>query len=151
MRFTVGVYRLALDELHREVGQAVGRGAAVEQAADEWMVEAGEDLALVAEAPDDRLGVHAALEDLQRHPLLEGVVAPDREIHRAHAAAAQLSDQAVRADAAALNRLLGQQCGRWFVVARSHVLSILAPMALLILLLLLMPLFAILASLWTGL
>ena len=91
----------------------------------------GEDLALVAEAADDRLGVHAALEDLERHALLEGVVAADRQVDGAHAAAAQLADQAVRADAAAVNRFLEQQVRTVFrgrAESRSEYISAL-PMA----------------------
>ena len=63
------------------------------------MVEAGEDLALGAEAPHDRLGVHAALEDLEGDALVEHVVVAHRQEHGAHAALAQLADQPVGADA----------------------------------------------------
>ena len=97
-RLAVLVDRLPFDELHGEVGQAVGRGAAVEQSADVGMVEAGENLALVAEAADDRVGVHAALEDFERHALLERVVAADGKVDGAHAAASQLFDETVGAD-----------------------------------------------------
>ena len=102
-RLAVLVDRLPLDELHREVGQAVGRGAAVEQAADVGMVEAGEYLALVAEAADDRVGVHAALEHFERDAFLEGVVAADGKVDGAHAAASQFPDEAIRTDSHAVD------------------------------------------------
>ena len=89
LRVAVVDDRLALDVLHHEVGQAVRRRAAVEQAGDVRVLEAGEDLPLVPEAPHDRLGVHAALEHLDRDALLELVVVADAEVHRAHAAAAE--------------------------------------------------------------
>src|SRR5205085_1967968 len=49
-RLAVLVYGLALDVFHDEVWQAVGGRAAVEQAGDVRMIEAGKDLAFVAKA-----------------------------------------------------------------------------------------------------
>ena len=49
----VPVDRLALDELHREIGLAVVGDAAVVERRDVGVVEAGQDLALVAEAAQD--------------------------------------------------------------------------------------------------
>ncbi len=84
---------------HDEVGEAVGGGAAIEQARDVRMVEPGEDLPLGAEAPHDRLGVHPAFQDLERDTFVERVVVAHREINRAHAALAELAHEAVGADA----------------------------------------------------
>ena len=94
--------RLAFDVLHREVRPAVRRAATVEQARDERMLEAGENLPLVAEAADDAVGVHAALEHLDRHALLERIIVADAEIHGAHAAMADLANQAIRAKTSVL-------------------------------------------------
>ena len=66
MRVAVVVQRLPFDKLHDEVRQAVVSGAAVEQAGDVWMIERGEDLSLFAEAAQDEVGVHAALDQLDR-------------------------------------------------------------------------------------
>ena len=91
--------RHAFHVLHDQVGQAVGGRAAVEQTGDVRMVEAGENLALGAEAPHDRLGVHPAFEDLEGDALMEHVVVAHRQEHGAHAALAQLADQPVGANA----------------------------------------------------
>src|SRR6202030_833524 len=58
--------RLAVPPFEREVWTAVGTGAAVEQAREVRMVEAGEDLALAHEAPHDRLRIHGAPDELER-------------------------------------------------------------------------------------
>ncbi len=63
------------------------------------MVEAREDLALGAEAPHDRVGVHPAFEDLDGDALVEHVVVAHGEEHGAHAALPQLAHQPVGADA----------------------------------------------------
>ena len=63
------------------------------------MLEGGEDLPLVAEAAQDLVGVHAALDDLERDALLELLVRALGQIDHAHAAAADLLDDAVRPDA----------------------------------------------------
>ena len=52
----------------------------------------------------DLVRVHAPLDQLERRPLLEPSVRPLGEIHRAHAAAPQLPQHAVRADAHPLER-----------------------------------------------
>ena len=89
---------LALDVLHGEVRQTVGRRPAVEEAGDVRVLEAGEDLTLVAEAADDGIGVHAAFEDLDGDALLVRVVAADGQIDRPHAATSQLATQTIRPD-----------------------------------------------------
>ena len=70
------------------------------------MIEAGEDLALIAEAADDRVGVHAALEHLERDAFLEGVVAADGKVDGAHPAASQFPDEAVRTDPHAVDAVV---------------------------------------------
>ena len=70
-----------------------------------WL-EAGEDLALVAEAAEDGVGVHPALDQLDRDALLKRVVCPLGEIDGAHAAASDLADDAVGADPSADRRAL---------------------------------------------
>jgi hypothetical protein len=70
---------------------------------DVGMVEAGENLALVAEAADDGVGVPAALEHLERDALLERVVAADGEVDRTHPPASQFPDEAVWTDPQAVD------------------------------------------------
>ena len=120
-RFGVLDQRRAVDELHHQVRPAVGRRAAVEQPGDVGMVEAGEDLPLGAEAADDGIGVHPALQHLEGDALVERVVVADGEIDRAHAALAQLADQAVGTDARferRVERVVGLRSGR--VVRHGH-------------------------------
>ena len=88
--------RLPFDVLHGEVRPAVRRAATVEQARDERMLEAGENLPFVPEAPHDAVGVHAALEHFDRHALLERIIVADTKIHGAHTAMTDLPNQAVR-------------------------------------------------------
>ncbi len=86
------------------------------------MLEAGEDLPLVPEATHDAVGVHAALEHLDRHALLERVIVADAEIHGAHAAMTDLANQAVRTKASVLTdvgRTVGREGGTG-VVGRAH-------------------------------
>jgi hypothetical protein len=91
--------RSALDELHHQIRQAVRRAAAVEQARDVRVIQAGEDLPFGAEPPHDRLGVHSALEDLQGDALVEDVVVAHGQEDRAHAALAELAHEPVGAQA----------------------------------------------------
>jgi hypothetical protein len=48
----------------------VGRRATIEQADDVRVLESGQDLALVAEPPEDGIGVHPALDQFSRHFLV---------------------------------------------------------------------------------
>ena len=84
--------------LHDEVGPALGCASPVEDLGDGGMVHEGECLALRLEAGDHLLGVHACLDDLQRHP------ASDRfellgQPHLAHPAFADDLEKPVRPDA----------------------------------------------------
>ena len=89
-----------LDVLHDEEGQRVVGGAAVEDAGDRGMLEAGEDLAFAGEAAQHLGGLELRVDQLERHPLLE-VVLPHRQVDRSHAAAGDQALDAVGADAAA--------------------------------------------------
>ena len=60
------------------------------------VIEAGQDLAFVPEAADDRLAIHAALEDFDGDQFPKDVVGADTEIDGAHAAASELADQSIR-------------------------------------------------------
>ena len=97
----VGVDGLALDDLHREVGEAVGRRAPVEEPGDGGVLEPGEDGPLAEEPPDDDVGVEPPLEQLERDALVERPVGPLGEVHDAHPAAPDLAHDPVRPDAAA--------------------------------------------------
>ena len=98
VRIAVVDDRLPFDVLHREVRPAVRRAATVEKTRDERMLEAGEYLPLVPEAADDAVGVHAALEHLDRHALLERIIVADAEIHGAHSAMTDLANQRATED-----------------------------------------------------
>src|SRR5665213_1795019 len=87
--------------LHGEEGDAVGGGPAVEQAGNIRVIQICEDLALVAEAAQDFLGVHAALDDFEGDLLDVFLVVAEGEIDGAHAAAAYLADDAIGAEALA--------------------------------------------------
>ena len=99
----VGVFgnRPALDVLHHEVGAAVVAYAAVVQPGDVGMLQGGEDLALVAKAAQDLVGVHATLDQLDGDPLLELLVRAVGQVDGAHAAPADLLEYPVRAQALA--------------------------------------------------
>ena len=98
MGVTVLGDRHAVDVLHREVRLSRVAHAAVEQACDVRMVEAREDLTLRSEPPIDLVGVHPALDELERDALLELAVRPLRQIHGAHATAPELPDNAIWAN-----------------------------------------------------
>ena len=101
----------AFDVLHHQVGKAVGRGSAIDQRGDVGMVKAGEHLALQAEAAQDFLRIHAALDQLDRHLLLEFVVEARGQPHRSHASAADALLQFVGSDAMARRILLNVDAG----------------------------------------
>src|SRR3982751_6462650 len=67
------------------------------------MIEAGQNLALGAEAGEDAIGVHAALHQFDSNLLLILVVGANGEIDSAHAASAYLADDAIRTEALALD------------------------------------------------
>ena len=82
------VDRLSFYVLHDEVRPTVIRHAAVHQSCDVRVVERGENLALGTEPLEHEIGVHAALDELDRDLLLILAVSPLGEIHGPHAAPA---------------------------------------------------------------
>ena len=109
VRVAVPVERHAVDVLHGEERLAVVGEAAVEQAGDVRVVQAGKDLALALEALDDRPRRGAPSDELEGNPLLELSIRPLGEEDGAHPATAQRPQDAVRPDALALGR---QDAGR---------------------------------------
>ena len=94
------VDRLAIDQLHDQVGHAVVGAAGIEQLGDARMIEAGEHAPLEAEPLDDR-GRAPRRQDLDRGPPVELVVVALRREHDAHAAAADFRDQPIGAEPSA--------------------------------------------------
>ena len=75
----------------REIRLTLRSGTAVEQARDVGMLEARQDLTLVAEAIEQLLGGEAGAHQLQRGALGEAALDTLRQIDRAHAALCQQS------------------------------------------------------------
>lgn len=71
------------------------------------VLELGQDLALVAEAPRDGLGVQSAPDDLDRDLFLEGLIGARGQVHHPHTTLADLPDHSVRTDQAAGRQGLG--------------------------------------------
>ena len=88
-----------VDVLHDEVRPPVVGAAAVEQAGDVRVVEARQDLPLLAHPGEDVPGVEAPPHQLQGHVLAEGAVVPVGEVDVGETAAAELAQDAVGADA----------------------------------------------------
>src|SRR3546814_616761 len=88
--------RFAFDVLHDEVRPPVGQAAAVHHVGNSGVFELSQDSALLAEARDQAAS-DAVMHDLDRHPLLELAVAALAQVHRTHAAATDLADDAVPA------------------------------------------------------
>ena len=99
--------RLALDVLHDEVGKAVLGVAAVQQARDVGVVEAGEDLPFLTKSAENEVGVDAALDDLDRHALLVLLVGANGEVDVPHPTAPEQAVHPVRSNALARG-LLGR-------------------------------------------
>ena len=93
--------------------------AAVQQARDIGVVQGGQDLALLLEAPQHFLAAGLGAHDLERDLFAEGVVGAHGQIHGTHTALADLAEYLVWTDAAAFQavRILrrdgrpGQQVG----------------------------------------
>src|SRR5512143_1737885 len=90
--------RNTIDELHGEPRTPIGRDAAVDEASDVGMAQAGEDLPLGEKAPVRLDGVETATHELERHALLKLPVGTLGDVDRAHPTARQLDDHAVRPD-----------------------------------------------------
>ena len=98
-RAAVGGDRHALDPLHDEEGTAVGRSTPPSSSrAMPGCCEPRQDLPLAQEAARAiSSAVHAVPQQLERHPLLELAVGPLGQVDLAHAAAAELAEQAIGA------------------------------------------------------
>src|SRR2546425_4864468 len=55
------------------------------------MIQGGEDLALFAKAPQDEVGIHTALDQLNRYPLVEFKVGACGFVDSSHASASNLA------------------------------------------------------------
>jgi hypothetical protein len=97
----VHVDRRAFDVLHHEVRRAVLARAAVEHTRDVRVLELREQAALAAETLQHLRAVEPGAQQLERRALFEVAALAPREVHRAHAAAAQPAFDAPRADARA--------------------------------------------------
>jgi hypothetical protein len=62
------------------------------------MIERREDLPFRVEVPQYRIGIHAALDELDRYALLVLLVRALREVHGTHAAAAEPLQDLILAD-----------------------------------------------------
>ena len=104
----VGVDRLAVDELHDEVGQAVLGAAGIQQAGDGLVLaEHGQDLHLRAEAPEQVARGHGAPQHLDRDLMAE-LGLTHGEVDVAHAAAALQALHPVGAELLADEGILGR-------------------------------------------
>ena len=103
--------RHAVDEFHREVGRAVGREAAIQQARHAGMIEPGEQGALAQEARPE-VGPEPGVDELQRGVLLEGGVVARGAVDGAHAAASEHARDAPRADGSGQRRVVETLEGR---------------------------------------
>ncbi len=85
------------------------------------MFETGQNLALMAEAAQDLFGIHAAFDHFDGNEFVELIVVALRQVHRAHAAAADLAHHAVGAQARAYKgRLFIQHGGGFGMDGRFH-------------------------------
>jgi hypothetical protein len=120
MTIAIGIDRLAFDELHHEIRLPALRRAAVDEARDVGVLERGESLTLAAEAPQDLVGVHAALDDLERDALHEFTVGARREVDDAHAAARETALESIAPDRAADHVVLRRIRDRARVRGQQH-------------------------------
>jgi len=100
---------VALQQLHREEHQPLGRGAEVADV-DHVLVADARRRARLLHEPLDEVGLarELAVQHLERHLLLEQVVG--REVHRAHAALAELLlDQVAAGERAPEQRILARR------------------------------------------
>jgi len=94
----VAVDRATFDVLHDHERPPVRGAAAVDQPGDARVTERGQDLTLLLEPQQDLVGVGPRPQQLDGDGLLELTVGALGQIDRAHAAAAQLPQQAPGAD-----------------------------------------------------
>jgi hypothetical protein len=75
------------------------------------VIERGQDLPFVAEAAEDEVGVHSALDQLDRCALAELIVRSNCQVYRAHSAPPDFADEFVSADAPPDHRVELQRDG----------------------------------------
>ncbi len=90
----------SVDILHDEIGNVFGGGAAVEEASDIGMLEAGEDLAFATETLENELGIEAGLDEFDGDLGFVLFVGSGGEIDSAHATTTEFADEGVGSDAA---------------------------------------------------
>src|SRR4051812_30364494 len=95
MLFCVSVKSFAPDIFHDEIGQSVISGSAIEQAGDVGMFERRKNLPLVLKTIQDRLGVHPALDQLDRDDHSELLIGAFGQVDIAHASSADALEQPV--------------------------------------------------------
>jgi hypothetical protein len=103
----VRVDRLTLDELHREVRQPVSGQSSVDEMRDAWMLEQRQDAPFLDKASQYCLTRPDVPHELECHALLEFCALSFGEIHDAHAAGAELAEDAEWADALRSRRRCG--------------------------------------------
>ena len=86
----VAVDRLAVDQLHDQVRQAVCGGAAVEDLGDPGMIQCGEDLPLDAQPPPSLVVQGAGDDELDGDLAVEGLVVAHRSVDGTHPTFADL-------------------------------------------------------------
>ena len=92
---------LAVHRLQRQIGLAVAGQAGVIEAGDMGVGQAGQDVAFAGKALRHRAGQQVGMGQLEGHLAHIGAVVAPRQPDHAHAAAAQLAQQGVGADALA--------------------------------------------------
>src|SRR5262249_1971295 len=96
----VAINAYALDVVHDQVGHPVGSRPTVEKAYDVGMLEIRKNLTLLSKSLQELGAVQAGTSQLDRHPLSIGVVRAKGEEYAPHAAAADLVDDLIDAEAA---------------------------------------------------
>src|ERR1051326_998048 len=95
------IYRSALDRFENQIGLSVGSDACIDQFCDVTMSELPEHGAFAPESFGCVRAEQGEVDELDRDLPLEAAIAPPREPHAAHAAAAQPpEDPIVRNDVA---------------------------------------------------
>lgn len=93
------VDRESIDVLHDDVRAAVVGGAAIEEAGNIGVIEGGDNLPFAAEALEDAVRLHAAVDDFDGDLFVVGFVGAVGEINGTHATAAEGLVDGVGADA----------------------------------------------------
>ena len=96
---------LAFDVFHDEVGQTSFGRAAIEQASNVWMSEAGENLTFIPKAGENEICIHATPDDLDSYLLFELIIVARRQVNSAHPAATDFSIDLIKPNVLADHRL----------------------------------------------